>query len=186
MSLVRNNQDNDINIYNRTNINSITLNTQAVKDNQVITKSSADQFHQKNERSRRELGINFFNEPNDSVKNNQDRNLNDYKLSNLDSMSAIGNLFSDNELTNKTYFDDSLGGGKILRFNQTLENYLNISVGNDVYNVIKFNKIQIIDTTIIKHPNQGRYLLRKWQIVCNDRNWNGKITIIQNQQNCLH
>ena len=48
-SLVRNNQDNDFNNYNLTNINSITLNTHAVIDNQVITKSYVDQFHQEND-----------------------------------------------------------------------------------------------------------------------------------------
>ena len=59
-SLVRNIQDNDFGNYNLTNINSITLNTQAVNDNQVITKAYADQFHQENERSRRDLGIDFY------------------------------------------------------------------------------------------------------------------------------
>ena len=67
-SLVRNIQDNDFNKYNLTNINSITLNTQAVNDNQVITKAYVDQFHQKNERSRRDLGIDFYNEVSDLVK----------------------------------------------------------------------------------------------------------------------
>ena len=50
-SLVRNIQDNDSNNYNLTNINSITLNTQAVNDNQVITKIYVDEFHQENERA---------------------------------------------------------------------------------------------------------------------------------------
>ena len=50
-SLVRNNKDNDLNKNNLTNINSITLNTQAVNDNQVITKAYVDQFHHENERS---------------------------------------------------------------------------------------------------------------------------------------
>ena len=44
-SLVRNNQDIDFDNNNLTNIKSITLNTQAVKDNQVITKTYVDQFH---------------------------------------------------------------------------------------------------------------------------------------------
>ena len=35
-----------------TNVNSITLNTQAVSDNQVITKAYIDQFPKENERSR--------------------------------------------------------------------------------------------------------------------------------------
>ena len=79
-SLVRNIQDNDFGNYNLTNINSITLNTQAIKDNQVITKAYFDQFHQVNERSRRDLGIGLYDESNDLVNNNQDNNLNDKKL----------------------------------------------------------------------------------------------------------
>ena len=58
--LVRNNQDNGFNNYNLTNINSFILNTQAVNDNQVTTKAYVDQFHQENERSRRDLGIDFL------------------------------------------------------------------------------------------------------------------------------
>ena len=46
-TLVRNNQDNDFNNHNLTNINSITLNNQAVDDNQVSTKSYLEQFCQK-------------------------------------------------------------------------------------------------------------------------------------------
>ena len=43
-SLVRNNQDNDFGNYNLKNINGITLNTQAVNDNQAITRAYVDQF----------------------------------------------------------------------------------------------------------------------------------------------
>ena len=59
ITLVRNNKDNDFNKYNLTNIKSITLNTQAVDDNQVITKAHVDRFHQENERSRRGVGLSF-------------------------------------------------------------------------------------------------------------------------------
>ena len=62
ISLVRNNQDNDFNSHKLTNINSTTLNTQAVNNIQVITKSYVDQFHQHSERSRRDLGINFYDQ----------------------------------------------------------------------------------------------------------------------------
>ena len=55
-SLVTNNKDNNFGNYNLTNINSITLNKQAENDNEVITKAYVDQFHQENERSRRDLG----------------------------------------------------------------------------------------------------------------------------------
>ena len=75
-SLVRNNKDNDFGNYNLTNITSITLNKQAENDNEVITKAYVDQFHQENERSRRNLGIDFYDESNDLVKSNQDNDLN--------------------------------------------------------------------------------------------------------------
>ena len=101
VSLVRNNKDNDFGNYNLTNINSITLNKQAENDNQVITKAYVDQFHQENERSRRDLGIDFNDESNDLVKNNQNNDLNDNKLTNLDSITNTRNPVSDNEVSNK-------------------------------------------------------------------------------------
>ena len=58
----------------------------------------------------------------------------------------------------KKYVDDSIEDGTFLGFNQTLENYLKVSVGNDTYNNTKDDKIQLVDTTIIKHGN-GAYLL---------------------------
>ena len=67
-TLLRNNKDNDFSNYNLTNINSITLIKQAVNDNEVITKAYVDQFHQEYERSRRDLGIDFYDESNDLVK----------------------------------------------------------------------------------------------------------------------
>ena len=69
ISLVRNNRDNDFNNNNLTNINSITLNEQAENDNEVITKAFVDQFHQENERSRRDVGLDFYDESSDLVKN---------------------------------------------------------------------------------------------------------------------
>ena len=100
-SLVRNDQDNDFGNYNLKNINSITLNTQAVNDNEVITKAYVDQFHDHNERNRRDVGLSFYNEEVDLVKNNQDNNLNDNKLTNLDSITINRNPTSDNEVSNK-------------------------------------------------------------------------------------
>ena len=67
-SLVRTNQDNDFSNYNLTNINSITLNKQAENDNEVITKAYVDQFHQENKRSRRDVGLDFYNESSDLLK----------------------------------------------------------------------------------------------------------------------
>ena len=172
-TFVRNNKDNDFNHNNLTNINSITLNTQAVNDNQVITKAYVDQFHQENERSRRDLGVNFYDESHVIVKTNQDNDFNDNKLTNLDYITIKRNPTPDNEITNKKYVDDELDKNTIIRFNQTLENSLKISVGNDIYNLQIYNKILLTDITIIKYPNRG--VLPSWRIFCNDRNNIGKI-----------
>ena len=176
-SLIRNNKDKDFGNYNLTNINSITLNKQVENDNEVITKAYVDQFHQENERNRRDLGINFYDESNDLVENNQDNNdLNDKKLTKIDSVVVSREPTSDNELAGKKYVDHALGGGNISRFAQTLKNFLIISVGNDTYNLTKYNKNQLTDTTIMKTGNGGGYLLPSWRIFCNDKNNNGKIT----------
>ena len=100
-----------------------------------------DQFHQENERSRRDLRIDFYDITNDLVKNNQGFDFNDKKLTNIVSIIVNRNPNSDNELSNKKYVVDSIGEDTIVRFNQTLQNYLKVSVGNDTYNLTKYNKI---------------------------------------------
>ena len=149
VSLVRNNKDNDFNNNKLTNINSITLNTQAVNDNPVITKAYVDQFHQKNERSRRDLGIDFYNESSDLVKNNQDNNFNDNKLTNVNSIAINNNPSDDDHVSNKKYVDDQLDKNTIVRFNQTLQNYLKVSIGSDIYHLTKYNKIQLTNQKIL-------------------------------------
>ena len=175
-SLVRNNRDNNFGNYNLTNINSVTLNKQAENDNEVITKAYVDQFHQENERSRRDLGIDFYNESNDLVKNNQDNDLNDKKLTNIDSITINRNPTIDNEVSNKKYIDSELDKNTIVRFNQTLNNYLKVSVGNDTYNLTNYDKIQITDTTVMRVGNGGSVILPLWKIICNNKNNNGKIS----------
>ena len=175
LSLVRNNKDNDFGNYNLTNINSITLNKQAENDNEVITKAYVDQFHQENERSRRNLGIDFYNESDDIVKNNQDNDFNDNKLTNINSITINNNPTDDDHVSNKKYIDNQLDKNTIVRFNQTLTNYLKVSVGSDIYHLTKYNKIKLTNQTILKYPNSGSYLLPLWRIVCNDRNKNGKL-----------
>ena len=95
-----NNQDNDFN-HNLTNINSITLNTQDVIDYQVITEPYVDQFHQENERSRRVIGTDFYDKSKELVKNNQDNDFNDNKLTNIGSITVNRNPPSDDEVSNK-------------------------------------------------------------------------------------
>ena len=79
-------------------------------------------------------------------------------------------------MSKKKYIDDELDKNTILSFNKTLESYLKLTVGNDAYNLTKYDKIQIIDTTIIKAPNNGGYLLQKWVIKGNDKNNKAKIS----------
>ena len=177
-SFVRNNKDNDFSSYNLTNINSIALNKQAENENEVIRKAYVDQVHQENERSRRDVGLSFYNEEVDLVKNNQDNNLIDNKLINLDSVQVNRIPSSDNEVAKKKYIDDELDKNTIVRFSQTLSNYLKVTVGNDTYNLAKYDKINITDTTIINFPNEGKYLLQKWNIVYSDINGNGKLNNI--------
>ena len=141
----------------------------------MITKSYVDQFHQENERSRRDSRINFYNKSNDLVKCNQDNDLNDNKLTNLNSNTVNRNPSSDNEVANKKYVDNELDKNTIVTFNQTLQNYLKVSVGNDIYNLTKYDKIQITDITEIKYPKSGGYLLQIWVITANDKINNDKL-----------
>ena len=140
------------------------MNKQAENDNEVITKAYVDQFHEENERSRRDVGLDFYNEASDLVKNNQDNDLNDNKLTNLNSITVNRDPVSDNEVSNKKYVDNELDKNTILRFNKTLQNYLKVSVGNDIYNLAKYDKIHLIDITEMRYPNVGITLLPKWKI----------------------
>ena len=144
-------------------LDSIFVNSSVTSPRTIIelpTKSYVDSLHEIN-RDRRDLS---------SVFNDQDNEFDNNKLTNLDSITVNRDPNLDYELSNKKYVDDSIAEGTIVRFNQTLENYLKVSVGNDTYNLTKFNKIQILDTTEIKYPNIGSDLLQKWNITCNNKN----------------
>ena len=56
-----------------------------------------------------------------------------------------------------------------------MQNYLIVSVGNNVFNLIKNDKKQITDRTT-KCPNQGGSLLQQWKKECNNKISRGKIT----------
>ena len=182
-TLSRKNRDNNFNGYKLININIITLNTQAVNDNQVLTKSYVHQFHDDNERNRRDVVLSFYNEEADLVKNIEDNDLNGEKLTNIDSITVNRNPSLDEELANKKYIDDELDKNTIVRFNQTLQNYLKVSLGNDTYNLTKYDKMQNVDTTFIQFPNVGGYLFENWVIKGNDKKNNSKIQIFLRSTN---
>ena len=107
------------------NQGSIILNSTLKPPKMVIeipTKAYIDSLHEENERSRRDLGIDFYDESNDLVKNNQDNDFNDNKLLNLDSVVVNRSPTLDNELSKKKYIDDEFDKNTIVRFNQTLSN----------------------------------------------------------------
>ena len=111
---------------------SILLNSTLTSPRTIIelpTKTYVDSLHEGNERSRRDLGLEFYDE-----------------------------------------------SSTLVRFNQTLQNYLKVSVGNDIYNLTKYNKISITDITEIKFPNSGNALLQRWKNYCNNKNNQSRIT----------
>ena len=94
----------------------------------------------------------------------------------MNSVTVNRNATTDNELANEKYVYDSLGGENFSKFNQRSQNYLKVSVGNDVYIITKYDKKQRPDTTISKYTNSGGYLLPYWRKVWIDRNNCGKLT----------
>ena len=53
---------------------------------------------------------------------------------------------------------------------------MKVSVGNDTYNLTKYDKLQITDTTERRYPNIGSDLLQKWNIKGNNKNIQSRIT----------
>ena len=147
---------------------SIFLNSTLTSPKTIIelpTKSYVVSLHEIN-RNRQDLS---------SVINDQDIEFDNNILTNLDSVTVNRNPTSDNEVSNKKYVDQPIGEGTIVGFNQTLQNYLKLSVGNNTYDLTEYDKIQFTDTTEIKYPNTGGYLLQNWVIKSNEKNNNDKI-----------
>ena len=105
------------------------------------------------------------------VEINQDNDLNDTKVTNLDSITVDRNPGSNNELINKKYVDDSVGGGIFLKLNQTLQIYLKVLVGIDINNLNKNDKINITDITELRYLNGGQSVLQKWVLKCLYKNF---------------
>ena len=109
------------------------------------------------------------------VFDDQDNELNINSLTNLLSITVNRYPTMDNEISNGKYVDDNLDKSSTLRFYQSQQRNLRISVGNSVYKLTKNDRIKIIDVTNIKYRNQGGYLPQDWKIRCNDIVHRGKI-----------
>ena len=83
---------------------------------------------------------------------------------NLDSITVNRLPTLAEESSTKKDIADEPNKNAILRLNQTLQNFLRVSVGSDVCNLHKKDRIQITDTTIVKYPNQRGYLSQQWNV----------------------
>ena len=104
-----------------------------------------------------------------TVFNDQDNEFGKIRLTNLDNITVNRKPTTDNELSNKQYVHDLIGEGSIIRINQSLQNYLQVSVLSNFNSLTKYDRIQITDTTLIKYPKQGGFLLQQWIIKCNGK-----------------
>ena len=73
------------------------------------------------------------------------------------------------------YIDDELDKNIILRFIQSLQNYLKLSIGNDTNKLTKQNKINITVLTEMRNPNTGQSLSQKWTLNCLNKYYNAKL-----------
>ena len=109
-------------------------------------------FLSENDRNKREMFTGFIDLHNE---------FDDIKLTSLDSITAQRNPVLVEEVSNKKDVGDESNKCTILKFNQTLQNYVKDSVGNTVFNLTKNDRKQIIDTTNNKDSSSRGYLLRK-------------------------
>ena len=129
------------------------MNSEPTDDNHAIIKNYVDSSFENN-RSRRDLWTVFEDQGHEFDKN---------EVTNLDSLTFDRNPLLDEKASSKIYNNDELDKKTILKFNQTLEIYLKVSVGNDVCGITKqwFKAKRKIKRGIIKVPNNGIYLLQK-------------------------
>ena len=92
------------------------------------------------------------------VFNDQDKDFDENKLTNLDKISIGINPISGNELANKS-MSMIQGADSILKFNESEQNHIKFSVENDVCNLKNYERKQILDSTIVKRGKAGGLLL---------------------------
>ena len=105
-----------------------------------------------------------------TVSNDQVDEFDNIKLTKLDSITVKRNPSTNIEQSIEKYNDDSKREGTFIRNNQSLQNYFKVTVNNTVFSLTKYDRKQFADPTVIKYPNQARFLLQQWIIKCNDKN----------------
>ena len=105
-SLLRLDPDKKLDLDNQ---DSIILNSSKTSPKTVIeipTKAYIDSLHEENKRSRRDLGIDFYDENDDLVKNKQTNAFNDNIILNVRSIQINDDPTNDDHAVNKKYVDD--------------------------------------------------------------------------------
>ena len=88
----------------------------------------------------------------------------------MDFSNESSDLINDNELTSKMYVDNQLNDTTIVRFNQSLQSYLKVSIGNDTSKLSKYDKINITVIIEVRSPNTGKSLLHNRTLKCINKN----------------
>ena len=152
-NLVRRDRDNDFVNHSLYNVSSISVTSQAVNDNELVSKAYVDSFHQENERTRRDVGLEFYDEANDLVENNQNNDFKNYSLTNIKSIQINDDPISPQDATNKIYVDTILDETSILRNNKQnslnnneLINVKSIQINNDPLNPLEVATKQYVDS----------------------------------------
>ena len=160
------------------NQDSIILNSTLSDPRCVIeipTKAYIDRLHEENERSRRDLGLSFYDEEVDLGTKNQNNDFNNIKITNVRSFQIIDRPANDNDAMYKKYLVDEIDSNTIVRVNDNSnDRYLQVQVNNIPYNLQIYNKTQILDSTKMMIPNTGHDLFQNWKIICNNRNGEGR------------
>ena len=73
---------------------------------EIPTKAHIDSLHEENERSRRDLGLNFYDESSDLVKSNQINDINDNMILNVRIIQINDEASSDDHALNRKFVDD--------------------------------------------------------------------------------
>ena len=87
-----------------------------------------------------------------TVFTDQDNELDNFRSTDIDSVTSKRYPNSNFEFSTRKAVDDSEMVRSIRRFNQVVQNYHKNSFGNDAYVLTKYDK-QFIDTTLINYPN---------------------------------
>ena len=174
-NLVGRDRDNDFDNHSFYNVSSISVTSQAVNDKELVSKAYVDSFHQENEGTRRDVGLDFYDEANDLVKNNQNNDFNNNEITNVKSIQTNKDPINPLEVATKQYVDSKSEGLKqdpnitLLSSSDLIPILVNTLIGEVSFPIATkedvdkrvFNELQ---TTTIFTNNSGIDLWTDWDL----------------------